>query len=76
MVLSRRLEKLEATARLHTRPKVDLSRLTDAQLEFLADALDPETGIGLEAAFATLSDEELAGFEAAIGGAEEMELRG
>jgi acetyl-CoA carboxylase beta subunit len=67
MVLARRLEKLEATARLHAKPKIDLSRLTDAQLSFLLDAQDPETGIGLSAAFASLSDEEVAAFEAAIG---------
>jgi hypothetical protein len=66
MVLARRLEKLEATACLHTRPKVDLSRLTDAQLTFLLDAQDPETGIGLSAAFASLSDEERVAFEDAL----------
>ena len=67
MLFARRIEKMEAAVRSRPKPKADLSRLTDAQLEFLADALDPETGIGLSAAFASLSDEQLAGFEAAIG---------
>ncbi len=67
MALTHRLQKLEATSRSRPKPMADLSKLTDDQLYFLERALDPEAGIGLEAAFARLSDEELAGFEAAIG---------
>ena len=63
--LERRLSKLEAVARSQIKPRVDLSRLTDAQLEFLADAQTHE--IGIDAAFATLSDEELVSLFEALG---------
>jgi hypothetical protein len=66
MALTNRLRKLEATSRSRPKPMADLSRMTDDQLYFLERALDPEAGIGLEAAFASLSPEELAAFEAAI----------